>query len=61
MLFKTLSMLIALTVTAAFFGWVKSTSKTVDTARLDESLSYNSLMAGKKTRINRRHVADALP
>lgn len=61
MLFKTLSMLISLTVTAAFLGWVKSSSKSPETTRLDEALSLSSLMPSKKPRVVRRHVAETTP
>jgi hypothetical protein len=61
MLFRTLSMLISLTVTAAFFGWVKSSSKSPETTRLDEALSLSSLMPSKKPRVVRRHIAETTP
>lgn len=61
MLFRTLSMVISLTVTAAFFGWVKTSSKSPETTRLDEALSLSSLMPSKKARTVRRQVAETTP
>lgn len=61
MLFRTLSMLVALTVTAAFFGWVKSSGQTGESNRIDQALSLSSLMNGKKPRVLKRQVAETAP
>lgn len=61
MLFRTLSMVISLTVTAAFFGWVKSSGKSTEATRLDETLSLSSLMNVKKPRVSRHQVAETNP
>gem|GEM_PF-660026 len=61
MLFRAVSILISLTITAAFFGWVRSSSQTPASTRLDEIFSLESGTPAKKSRASRRSVAEARP
>ncbi|MEN9529464.1 MAG: hypothetical protein RI932_1337 [Pseudomonadota bacterium] len=61
MLFRGISMVVSLTITAAFFGWVRSSSQTPSSTRLDEIFTLNSGTANKKARPARRSVAEATP
>lgn len=65
MLFRTISAMIALTITAGFLGWIKSSLVAEERAgtRIDEILAANTpqSVASKKLRNPRRHVAESLP
>lgn len=60
MLTRLTSSLFALTVAAAFLGWVRSHSTQPDTPRIDEVLSVSSIFSQPvKKKSSRQHVAEA--
>lgn len=65
MLFRTISAMIALTITAGFLGWIKSSLVVEERAgtRIDEMLTATTSqsVASKKMRNSRRHLAETLP
>lgn len=61
MLMRLASSLFALTVAAAFLGWIRSHSTQPETTRIDEVLSLSSIFSVpvKKNKHSRQHVAEA--
>lgn len=63
MFLRVISALIALTFTAGFLGWVKSSSGRSEKLLVDEVFKFDTLSAtnGKKNRTNRQQLAEVVP